>query len=127
MRRVGAVTLILVALMFLGACASMKAAEGISITSPAELAGHWVGTVDPGRWGPATPFSVTITPTGDLTAFWDSDTAWGSVTVQNGRATFEMHPAMHEGTVRLFDDGGKRQLVLQDFFQPFLAQVVLQK
>jgi hypothetical protein len=126
MTRVGAVALG-VGLMFLGACASMKVAEGVRISSPAELAGRWVGTVDPGRWGPSTPFQMTITPDGSLTALWDSNTAWGTITVQDGRATFEMHPVIHEGTVRLLEDGGKRQLIFDDTFQHFQARVVRQK
>jgi hypothetical protein len=125
MTRIGAVTLG-VSLMFLGACASMKAAEGVRISSPAELAGHWVGTVGPGRWGPATPFQMTITPDGSLTALWDSNTAWGTIMVQDGRGTFQMHPVMHEGTVRLLEDGGKPQLIFDDTFQRFQARVVRQ-
>ena len=126
MTRIGAVASG-VALMFLGACASMKAAEGVRISSPAELAGHWVGTVDPGRRGPATPFQMTITPDGSLTALWDSNTAWGTIMVQDGRGTFQMHPVMHEGTVRLLEDGGKPQLIFDDTFQRFQARVVRQK
>ena len=114
-------------LLALGACASAQLADGQRIDSVNQLAGQWTGTVDPGRWGPATPFQLSITPAGQLTATWESNTAWGTVTVVNGRATFEMHPDLYEGTVRLFDDGGRRQLVLDDYRLPFQARVAMQK
>lgn len=116
-----------IALVVLSACASMGGGEGVPISSVSELAGHWVGTVDPGRWGPATPFQLDIAPDGRLTATWDINTAWGTISVHNGRATFEMHPLLHEGTVRLYESGGKRTLVLDDDFRPFQARVVQRK
>ena len=67
--------------------------------------------------------ALTITPDGHLTATWDSNTAWGTVTVQNGRARFEMSPTVHEGTIRLYQRGSTRELVLEDELQSLNARV----
>jgi len=105
----------------------MRAVNGAPIDDTSAIAGTWTGTVTPGRWGLADPFNLTITPDGQLTATWDSNTAWGTVTVRNGQASFEMHPMLYEGSIRLYEDGGTRQLVLQDEWQFFFARVRPQK
>ena len=125
MTRFGSV--LLAAIVLLAGCASLRAVDGAPIDGTSAIAGTWTGTVTPGRWGLADPFNLTITPDGQLTATWDSNTVWGTVTVRNGRASFEMHPTLHEGSVRLYEDGGTRQLVLQDEWQFFLARVRPQK
>jgi len=101
--------------------------SGSPIEGTAAIAGTWTGTVTPGHWGVEDPFTLTITPDGQLTATWDSNTAWGRVTVEHGRATFEMHPDVHEGTIRLYEAGGKRELVLEDELQSLTARVEPQK
>ena len=101
--------------------------SGSPIERMSAIAGTWVGTVTPGHWGVEDPFTLTITPDGQLTATWDSNTAWGTVTLDNGRATFEMHPDVHEGTIRLYESGGKRELVLEDELQSLNARVVLER
>ena len=126
MTRFGSV-LLAAAVVLLAGCASMRAVDGAPIDGTSAIAGTWTGTVTPGRWGLADPFNLTITPDGQLTATWDSNTVWGTVTVRNGRASFEMHPTLHEGSVRLYEDGGTRQLVLQDEWQFFVARVRPQK
>ena len=118
MTRFGSV-LLAAAVVLLAGCASMRAVDGAPIDGTSAIAGTWTGTVTPGRWGLADPFNLTITPDGQLTATWDSNTAWGTVTVRNGRASFEMHPTLYE-------DGGRRQLILDDRWQPFTARVVPQ-
>src|SRR5437773_9189917 len=122
-----ALVLLAAAVVFSAGCASMQAARSAPIDGMSALAGTWTGTVTPGHWGLADPFNLTITPDGQLTATWDSNTAWGTVTVRNGRASFEMHPTLYEGSIRLYEDGGTRQLVLQDEWQFFLARVRPQK
>ena len=126
MTRFGSV-LLAAALTFLAGCASTRAIAGAPISGTSVIAGRWVGTVTPGLWGLADPFNLTITPDGQLTATWNSNTAWGTVTVQNGQATFEMHPMFYEGTIRLYEDGDRRQLVLDDDWQAFKARVVPQR
>jgi hypothetical protein len=118
--------LLAAAVVLLAGCASMRGVDGAPISAISTIAGTWTGTVTPGRWGVADPFNVTITPDGQLTAAWDSNTAWGTVTVRNGQASFEMHPMLYEGTIRLYEDGGRRQLLLDDRWQPFTARVVPQ-
>ena len=104
-------------------CASLTSATGAPITDIRLIAGEWAGTMAPGREG-EEPFYLTITADGRLTAVWGENTAWGTVTIQNGQATYEMHPPVYEGTITLYDDGGKRQLVLKDLWGPFTAWVV---
>jgi uncharacterized protein YndB with AHSA1/START domain len=115
------------AFVFLAGCASMQSVAGVPIDGTIALAGTWTGTVTPGHWGVMDPFNLTITPDGRLTATWDSDTAWGTVTVENGRATFEMHPTIYEGTIRLYESGGTRELILQDEVRSLTARVVQQR
>ena len=105
-------------------CASLTSATGAPITDIHLIAGQWAGTMTPGREGEEEPFYLTITADGRLTAVWGANTAWGTVTIQNGQARFEMHPSVYEGTITLYDDGGKRQLVLKDLWDPFAAWVV---
>jgi hypothetical protein len=121
-------SLLLAATLGLLGCASIQGATWSPIDGVSAVAGTWTGTVTPGHWAVADPFTITITPDGQLTAKWDSNTAWGKVTVANGRATFEMEPTIFEGTIRLFESGGgKRELVLDDEVQSLSARVVQQK
>ena len=110
-------------IVFSAGCASMQAGRSAPIDGMSALAGTWTGTVTPGHWGVADPFNLTITPDGQLTATWDSSTAWGRVTVQDGRARFEMSPTLHEGTIRLYQRGSTRELVLEDELQSLNARV----
>jgi hypothetical protein len=103
-------------------CASVPAAGGVPIADVGEIVGKWAGTVTPGD----EPFYLAITPAGTLTAAWGANLAWGTVTVRDGKATFEMQPALREGTVTLYTDGGTRRLVLNDQWGPFNAWVAPQ-
>jgi hypothetical protein len=110
-------------LTLLAGCATLRSVEVVPISAPSAIAGTWTGTVTPGRWGVSDPIVVTITPDGQLTAEWDSNTAWGSVTVRDGQATYHMEPTVYEGTIRLYRSGGTQSLVLDDEVQPFTAEV----
>jgi hypothetical protein len=101
-------------------CASMPGAPGTPIADTAVIAGKWAGTVTPGD----EPFYLTINPGGTLTAAWGSNMAWGTVMVRNGLATFEMQPGAYEGSIRLYDDGRTRQIVLEDSWASLNARVV---
>ena len=103
-------------------CASLPAAAGVPIADIGEIAGKWAGTVTPGD----EPFYLAITPGGALTATWGANMAWGTVTVRDGKGTFEMQPALREGTVTLYTDGGIRRLVLDDQWGSFNARVTPQ-
>jgi len=110
--------------IFIAGCASLQAGTGTPIDGIRAIAGTWTGTVTPGHWGVVDPFNLTITPDGQLTATWDSNTAWGTVTVEKGRASFEMSPSIFEGTILLYESGGKRELVLHDDVHSLEARVV---
>src|SRR2546423_13024104 len=91
MTRLGSV-LLAASVVFFAGCASMQAVPRAPIDGLSALAGTRSGTVTPGHWGLADPFNLPITPDGHLTAPWDSNTAWGTVTVQDRRARLEMSP-----------------------------------
>jgi len=99
--------------------ASMQPAAGERIDDVGVIAGKWAGTVTPGD----LPFYLTINPGGTLTARWGANAAWGTVTTRDGQASFEMQPGAYEGSIRLYDEGGNRRLVLDDLWAPFNAQV----
>ncbi len=61
---------------------------GTPITNISLIAGDWTGTITP----PYEPVYLKITPDRKLVAAWGPNYAWGTVTLQNGQATFEMHP-----------------------------------
>ena len=92
---------------------------GAPIADVGVIVGTWAGTVTPGD----LPFYLTINPGGTLTAAWGANTAWGTVTTHDGQASFEMQPGAYEGSIRLYDEGGTRRLVLDDLWASFNAQV----
>ena len=113
--------LLLAAMLVLAAgCASMQSAGGEPIADVGVIAGKWAGTVTPGD----LPFYLTINPGGTLTATWGANTTWGTVTTRDGQASFEMQPGAYEGSISLYEEGGKRRLVLDDLWAPFNAQLV---
>ena len=114
---------LLLAVLALGSgCASLPAAAGAPIADAGAISGKWAGTVTPGD----EPFYLTITPGGTLTAAWGPNMAWGTVTIRDGKASYEMQPGAYEGSIRLYDDGGARQLVLDDSWASLNARVVPQ-
>jgi hypothetical protein len=114
--------LLIAILVGVAGCASIPGAAGAPIADAGVIVGKWAGTVTPGD----EPFYLTINPGGTLTAAWGPNMAWGTVTVRNGQATFEMQPGLYEGSIRLYDDGGTRQIVLDDLWLSFNARAVLQ-
>jgi hypothetical protein len=114
--------LLIAILVGVAGCASMPGAAGAPIADAGVIAGKWAGTVTPGD----EPFYLTINPGGTLTAAWGPNMAWGTVTVRNGQATFEMQPGPYEGSIRLYEDGDTRQIVLDDFWASFNARAVPQ-
>jgi uncharacterized protein YndB with AHSA1/START domain len=103
----------------LAGCAALKPADGTPITEISLIAGDWAGTLTQ----PYEPFYLKITPDRKLVATWGTNYAWGTVTLQNGQATFEMQPPLLEGTIRLYLDGDRRTLALDDSWASFYAQV----
>jgi len=106
-------------LAVLAGCASLKPASGIPITDISLIAGDWAGTINPAY----EPFYLKITADQRITAAWGGNYAWGSVTLRNGQATYEMRPPLLEGTIRLYLDGTRPTLALDDRFASFNAQV----
>lgn len=112
--------LLLIAVLVAAAGCASTGVAGTPIADAGVIAGKWAGTVTPGD----QPFYLTINPGGTLTAAWGPNMAWGTVTVRDGRATFEMQPGPYEGSIRLYDDGGTRQIVLDDSWASFNAWAV---
>jgi hypothetical protein len=108
-----------------GCAGTMQSAQGVAVTDINQLAGRWAGTVTPVGAGQDAIY-VTITPDRKLTAAWGSNTAWGTVTIQNGKATYQMEPLEYEGTMTLYVDGGKKTLIMDDLWRPFHATMTPQ-
>jgi hypothetical protein len=119
MRRWQGFALLVATLAILTGCASLKPAGGTPITDISLIAGDWAGTIDP----PYEPFYLKITPDRKIAAAWGPNYAWGTVTLRNGQATYEMQPPLLEGTIRLYLDRDRRTLVLDDQRASFNAQV----
>ena len=86
------------------------------------IAGKWAGTITPGSPGLDDRFYLTIQPGGRITASWGTNTAWGTATLQNGRVAYEMESPVREGSITLYQDGGRR-LVLDDLWATYSAEV----
>src|SRR4030095_6445257 len=110
----------------LAACAALPSANGVPVSAIDQIAGKWVGTINPGHNSFVDPFYLTITRDGKRVAGWGVDTSWGTVTLRNGQATFEMQPPISEGTIRLYDDGSKRTLLLEGIRASVPAQLTPQ-
>ena len=112
--------IVLAAVLVLGAgCASMPPVAGAPIADVGVIAGKWAGTVTPGD----VPFYLTINPGGTLTA--EDRRAWlyqlGKLRALGGNPN-----GAYEGSIRLYDEGGTRRLVLDDQWAAFNAQVAPQ-
>jgi|ERR1700730_2023694 hypothetical protein len=103
----------------LAGCASLKPAGGTAITDISLIAGEWAGTINPSY----QPFYLKITADRKIAAAWGANYAWGTVTIQNGQATYEMQPPLLEGTIRLYLDGARPTLTLHDRWASFDAEV----
>jgi hypothetical protein len=111
--------LLVATLVILAGCGALKPARGTPITDISLIAGDWAGTITE----PYEPFYLKITPDRKLVAAWGVNYAWGTVTLRNGQATYELQPNLLEGTIRLYLDGDRRTLVLDDRWASFNAQV----
>jgi hypothetical protein len=109
-----------------GCAGSMQSAQGVAVTDINQLAGKWAGTVTPAGAGQDAIY-VTITPDRKLTAAWGPNTAWGTVSIQNGKATYRMEPLEYEGTMTLYVEGAKKTLVMDDLWLPFYATMTPQQ
>jgi hypothetical protein len=105
-------------LMMLGGCASATPAP---VDSIAPLVGKWSGTVDQG--GGLQFFYLTVHADGSFVATWGLNWSWGTITLENGRASFQMTPPLREGTLRYYPDEGKPQLFMDALFANFHAVV----
>ncbi len=112
-----------VSLILLTGCA-MASAPPTPITSITPLVGKWSGTLDQG--GPREFFYLTINPDQTFVASWGINWCNGRITIANGKATYQMTPPPLEGTVTLYDGGGKPSLQMQDTWQSFRANLTRQ-
>jgi len=125
-RRGGWAVMLAILAVCAGCAGSMQAAQGVAVTDINQLAGKWAGLVTPAGAG-ETAIYVTITSDRKLTAAWGSNTAWGTVSIQNGKATYQMEPLEYEGTMTLDVDGGKKTLIMDDLWLPFYARMTPQQ
>ena len=121
-------TAAVISLTLVAGCASAPPAP---VTSIAPLVGKWAGTVavgkgDVGKGGALEPFYLSINADQTLVATWGVNWSWGTITVANGQATYQMTPPPFEGTMRFYPDNGKPTLYLDDLFASFQAVVTRQ-
>jgi len=108
-----------VLLVVLNACAS--ATPATPVTTIDQLVGKWKGTVSVGRT--VDPIWLTINADRSLIAVWGSITARGTVTISGGQASYQMAPPIQEGTLRLYTDKGKPQIIMESMSGGFYATV----
>lgn len=125
--RCGSRLALLLTLIILTGCASLLPPSGAPITDIDQIAGKWVGTINPGYNSFEDPFYLTIMPDGKLVAGWGVNTSWGIVMIRNGQASFQMEPPIAEGSIKLYLDGGKRTLIMDAVNPSFTAQVTPQR
>ena len=94
-----------------GACASAPARTASTpIESVASIAGTWTGTLEFGAG--EQPCTLTIESGGRAVIQGRTITQQGTVAVAGGKGTYSF-PGRSDGTVTLYQDGGKRQLQLK--------------
>ena len=106
--------------LFLQGCASMST-PATPVTSIDPLVGKWSGTVTIGQ--SLGFFYLTINPDRTLIATWGGTTAWGTVSVASGQATYQMAPPPQEGSFKLYRGKGKPQLYMENVTGSFIATV----
>jgi len=111
--------LLVATLAVLAGCASLKPAGGTPLTDISLIAGEWAGTINPSY----QPCYLKITADQKIAAAWGVNYAWGTVTIRDGQATYEMQPPLLEGTIRLYLDGARPTLTLHDQWAAFDAQL----
>lgn len=109
-----------VSLVLLTGCATASA-PATPIPSITPLVGKWSGTLDQG--GPRQFFYLTINADQTFVATWGINWCNGRITIANGKATYQMTPPPLEGTIVLYEGGGKPSLEMQDTWQSFRANV----
>ena len=125
-RRGGWLLMLAILAVCAGCAGSMQSAQGVAVTDINQLAGKWAGLVTPAGSGQDAIY-VTITTDRKLTAAWGSNTAWGTVSIQNGKASYQMEPLEYEGTMTLYVDAGKKTLIMDDLWLPFYARMTPQQ
>ena len=120
---IGFVVILTVALLA-GACASgaerRAAVAGNPIESVASIAGTWEGTLEFGAG--EQPCTLTIEPGGRAVIQGRTITQYGTVSVAQGKGSYSF-PGRSDGTLTLYQDGGKRQLQLKGTSGTFDARV----
>ncbi len=109
--------------MLLTGCASSPATP---VTSIEPLVGKWAGTVDHGS-GSLQFFYLTVRADRTIVATWGINWSWGTITVANGQATYQMTPPPLEGTMQLYQGNGKPTLYMKDLWLNFYAVVTKQQ
>ena len=112
---------VMVLLILLTGCASSRT----PVTSIGPLVGKWAGTVTTG--GPQEFFYLTINADETLVAAWGINWTWGTITVVNGQATYQMTPPPLEGSLLFYQGTEKSTLYMKDLWASFYAVVTKQQ
>lgn len=121
--RAGRVTgtfILLATALALVACATGGSMGASPISGVQALAGVWEGTLDIGAGDKRC--TLTIGTDGKATIVGETLTAYGTVTVKDGKGRYDF-PARSAGAVTLYESGTSRQLALKGDSGVFLVNV----
>ena len=103
----------LVALALTAGCATVPS---VPLTDVRPLVGKWRGTISVGL-GPPQFYYLTVNPDASIVATWGPNWQWGNITLNGGRARFELSHLTsgtllrRQGRPRHHDDSRLRRLV----------------
>jgi uncharacterized protein YndB with AHSA1/START domain len=103
--------LALVALALTAGCATVPS---VPLTDVRPLVGKWRGTISVGLGAPQF-YYLTVNPDASIVATWGPNWQWGNITLNGGRARFELSH-LTSGTLLYFDGKDGRVITMTPDF-----------
>jgi hypothetical protein len=122
-RRIRGLVVIAVALALAACAAAGGRSAPVPISSVGALAGTWRGTVNIGTGD--LPCTLTLDPAGKAQIQGPAFTAFGTVTVKDGKGSYSF-PGRSDGSATQYTEGGKPQLHLDGLSGQFQVWVTKQ-
>jgi uncharacterized protein YndB with AHSA1/START domain len=99
------------ALSLLAGCATVPS---VPLTDVRPIVGKWRGTISVGMGAPQF-YYLTVNPDASIVAEWGVNWQWGTITLNGGRARFELSH-LTSGTLLYFNDKGGRVITMTPDF-----------
>jgi uncharacterized protein YndB with AHSA1/START domain len=99
------------ALSLLAGCATVPS---VPLTDVRPIVGKWRGTISVGMGAPQF-YYLTVNPDASIVAEWGVNWQWGTITLDGGRARFELSH-LTSGTLLYFNDKGGRVITMTPDF-----------